>query len=126
MTRPRIARDPAYLAFVREQPCLATRITQGVVAHHVRQRTGGGVALKPSDYFTVPLCEIVHARLHQEGEAAFWKRSKVCPFNWMTWIMAKYSLAHYGEALVHPLRNVTSEMLAWEWEGQLAKKLSAK
>lgn len=40
-------------------------------AHHVREETDGGVGMKPSDEFTVPLCSVAHMELHSKGEATF-------------------------------------------------------
>lgn len=117
------ARDAAYLAFVRELPCVVTRSPVDVVAHHVRVKTGGGMALKPSDYFTVPLTPLTHARLHHEGEAAFWRRHNTDPFNWITWTMARYATVKGGIHLPYPNGgDLTAEELAVFWESLLAER----
>ncbi|QGN56544.1 hypothetical protein GKE62_17800 [Novosphingobium sp. Gsoil 351] len=38
---------------------------------HVRTGTDGGIALKPSDRWTISLCRAHHAEQHQIGEPAF-------------------------------------------------------
>lgn len=38
---------------------------------HVRAGTDGGTAIKPSDWWTVPLCSVHHHQQHSIGEAAF-------------------------------------------------------
>lgn len=50
---------------------------------HVRMGTDGGMGIKPSDRYTVPLCKWCH-RLgpksqHQIGEPAFWGRLGIDP-----------------------------------------------
>ena len=47
--------ESAYLDFVRNFPCLSCGTEQNVVAHHYMENDGG-VALKVSDFNTVPLC----------------------------------------------------------------------
>ncbi len=61
-------RNAAYLKFVRSQPCpLCGRKSQ---AHHVRRSYwGSGMAIKPHDYVTIPLCAEHHsARVERELE----------------------------------------------------------
>lgn len=41
---------------------------------HVRTKTDGGGSLKPSDWWTIPLCGLRHCEQHHTGEAAFEKR----------------------------------------------------
>lgn len=52
---------------------------------HVRNNTDGGVGLKPSDRFTVPLGSIrncgCHARQHRIGELAYWSEAGIDPLN---------------------------------------------
>lgn len=73
-------RSKAYLAFVRSHPCIVTDTELDVVAHHCRHAPhGGGTSIKPSDYRTVPLSPLEHARLHHVGEKSFWKSVKIHP-----------------------------------------------
>lgn len=66
-------RDPAYLRWIRKQPCCvcsALEIQQfsRTEAAHVGPH---GVSQKTSDYETVPLCQEHHALLHRSGRRAF-------------------------------------------------------
>lgn len=44
---------------------------------HVRLGTNGGTAIKPSDWWTVPLCSVHHLEQHTIGEPAFEKRHAI-------------------------------------------------
>lgn len=71
-----------YLNWIREQPCVVTGMMgETIVAHHVRVGTGGGMGLKPSDYFCVPLDSHQHMLLHQIGERTYWSQRCVSVFN---------------------------------------------
>lgn len=39
---------------------------------HIRKKTDGGIALKPSDYYCLPACRKCHSELHQKGEVSFY------------------------------------------------------
>ena len=43
-----------------------------IEAAHVRMGTDGGMGVKPSDCYVVPLCAYHHRRQHQIGEEIFW------------------------------------------------------
>lgn len=60
--------QPAYLENVRNQPCCACG-TDSVprVAHHIRFVQEGGTGLKPSSWWTVPLCDRCHLQWHNHG-----------------------------------------------------------
>ena len=62
--KPARLKNPAYLAWVRRQPCIACGATSQ--AHHTVTKGAGG-----SDYRTVPLCWMHHADLHGQGEKYF-------------------------------------------------------
>lgn len=66
-------RSRKYLSWIRTQPCCVTGAQVGVQAAHVRLGNGGGIALKPSDYRTLPLSAEQHARQHRIGERTFWE-----------------------------------------------------
>lgn len=81
-TRPRIRnsgrqhegkRAPAYLQWLRGRPCaVANDDCDGrMEAAHVRIGTGGGMGVKPSDWFCLPMCEYHHSQQHRVGEASF-------------------------------------------------------
>lgn len=64
--KERVERSTMYLDYVRSLPCL---ICAGEAqAHHVDV---GGVAMKGSDYVTVPLCNEHHRELHDRGDVSF-------------------------------------------------------
>lgn len=67
-------RSSKYLAFIRGRPCTVTGTEENVVAHHVRCLGGGGMGLKPSDFYCVPLTAEEHSKLHAHGEKSFWAR----------------------------------------------------
>lgn len=72
-------RCPGHLAWVRGHECLALDETcsDRIEAAHVRAGTDGGMGVKPSDCYVVPLCSAHHALQHQIGEGAFENRFKV-------------------------------------------------
>ncbi len=73
---PSKIRCAAHLKWIRGHDCLirhrAGHYCDGKVeAAHVRNGTDGGVGIKPSDIWTVPLCSIAHAQQHRIGERGF-------------------------------------------------------
>lgn len=62
-------RSRPYLEFVRSQLCCAPAcMAKADHAHHFDKKAGGGgVACKPSDSFTVPLCAQHHLEVHSTG-----------------------------------------------------------
>lgn len=71
-------RSPAHLAFVRSHECCVPGCSRRPIeAAHVRTGTGGGMGMKPADYWVISLCGSVeghHAEQHNIGEAAFEKK----------------------------------------------------
>ena len=65
-------RDKNHLKFIRSLPCCVCRNPETVAAH-IRVGTDGGMGLKPSDCYTVPLCHSCHTRQHRIGERTFWR-----------------------------------------------------
>ena len=69
--KERRASDQAYLDFITTFPCAgvgcgvvnSTPLDGLIAYHHVRQ-LGGGTSIKPSDYFTIPLCDFCHKKVH--------------------------------------------------------------
>lgn len=81
-------RDNAHLAFIRRLPCVATyaetgKLRFGCQAAHVRMvREGkpGGMGVKPSDKWTVPLTPEMHDRqTNRGGERGFWHALGIDP-----------------------------------------------
>lgn len=72
-------RCPGHLAWVRGHACSVGGASgQGcggrMEAAHVRSGTDGGMGVKPSDTYTIPLCSDHHAEQHRIGESAFERR----------------------------------------------------
>lgn len=76
-------RSPAHNAWVRGFACCVCGSTTNIAAAHVRIGSGAGMAQKPDDWRTVPLCDGPHSnnlgqlgchnRQHITGERTFWK-----------------------------------------------------
>lgn len=70
-------RCPSHLAWVRGFQCSvidkrsAHECFGKIEAAHVRTGTDGGMGVKPSDCFVIPLCSAAHREQHQVGEAEF-------------------------------------------------------
>ena len=66
-------RCPSHMAWVRGHECLALDETcsDRIEAAHVRTGTDGGMGVKPSDCYVVPLCSFHHRLQHSIGEGAF-------------------------------------------------------
>lgn len=65
-------RSPAHLAFVRSHECCVPGCrARPIEAAHVRTGTGGGMSMKPADYWVISLCSEHHAEQHRIGERAF-------------------------------------------------------
>lgn len=78
---PRVIRCPQHLAWVRGHCCSlmgkwsshGTRheCRGSIEAAHVRSGTDGGLAMKPSDCWALPLCTLAHQQQHAIGEGFF-------------------------------------------------------
>ena len=56
-------RSEKYLEWIRTHTCANCEHPE-TIAHHVLKYTDGGKGLKPSDYYTVPLCHHCHMAIH--------------------------------------------------------------
>ena len=56
--------------------CLFCGSKYSVQAHHIRLGTDGGIGLKPSDYYTIPLCVTHHKEVHDKGEFSTYNKYK--------------------------------------------------
>ncbi len=69
-------RDKKHLKFLRTLPCCVCLRMDTVQAAHLRKDVPlehkGGMGMKPSDCYTVPLCYECHNRQHNIGEITFW------------------------------------------------------
>lgn len=59
-------RSDRYLARVRSRPCCFCYLPGPSDPHHYRGPKG--MAIKPSDAFTVPLCRLHHDEFHRSGK----------------------------------------------------------
>ena len=66
--KPDILRSKRYLEHVREYSCIFCCSPHNIVAHHIRTQTDGGMGLKPSDCYVVPLCPECHSKVHSGEE----------------------------------------------------------
>lgn len=89
-------RSQEYMMAQRDKACIWCGKGQGVEAHHLRNLQDGGVALKPPDWQTIPLCHDCHiSQLHSKGVDAFlqdirWITSKIsledfCKLEYLHW-----------------------------------------
>ena len=87
--KPRV-KDDAYLRWIRTLPCAVCFTRREIHAAHIRApapqyaKRGVGMAEKPDDAWTVPLCGQHHLfgedAQHKGEELAFWKRHGIDPF----------------------------------------------
>jgi hypothetical protein len=79
-------RCPSHLSWIRGH-CCAIEGKPGhtcggkIEAAHVRIGTDGGMGVKPSDFYTIPLCAEGHALQHAIGEPAFERAFKISMLN---------------------------------------------
>lgn len=78
-------RDERHLDYIRSLPCCICGAVDTEAAHirtsslaHDKRETGGSE--KPSDKWTIPLCNGHHREQHTMNELAFWKKYKLDPF----------------------------------------------
>ncbi len=78
-SEPRRQRNPDHLKFVTNQPCLICGRLPSY-AHHLTFTQPNALGRKVSDEFTVPLCNLHHRELHDQGnERAWWIERKINP-----------------------------------------------
>jgi hypothetical protein len=76
--------DPAYLAAIRQLPCLRCTMEPCGIAAHLRMSSGAfgkksGLGRKPSDRWSLPLCQEHHDLQHKIGELQFWHDAGISP-----------------------------------------------
>ena len=81
--QPRIE-DPAWLALVRQMPCLVCAYPRSDPAHlRTAARQYGkrecGMQEKPDDWWVLPLCRTHHREQHDRGDELAWWVSKGIP-----------------------------------------------
>jgi len=77
--RERLHRSCAgHRAWVRRHDCSIRGCRLGPIeCAHVRHGTDGGAGMKPSDKWTISLCQFHHSEQHRIGEVAFEERYSV-------------------------------------------------
>lgn len=92
-------RDFKYLSWLRKQPCVASG-EKAQCAHHIRIGTNGGSAIKPSDYFCIPLLNEYHTTglfaIHVIGEETFFKQFKLNPNQLFIKYLKQYLLEKFN------------------------------
>ena len=82
-------RAGAYLAMIRQLPCVKCGVEPCGVAAHLRMNSGlygkrQALGRKPADSWTTPLCDSCHTNdydaQHKIGEREFWHRLGINPF----------------------------------------------
>ena len=66
-------RSQKHLRHVRSFACCVCDSDEQPEAAHVRLGSDGGMGMKPSDYYCVPLCRLHHGIQHHVGEKTFWE-----------------------------------------------------
>lgn len=114
------AKDPrqhesAYMGWIAKLPCLACMaidgtFTRGVHVAHLRagslehDKRPTGMAEKPSDWWTLPLCPPHHvngnASQHHVGEERFWAQLRVNPFDACVALKAQYLAGGRGYPII--------------------------
>lgn len=106
-------RNARHLAFVRSLPCCICGMPAPNEAAHIRAGNDGGMGVKPSDRFTVPLCFNDHRDQHTVGELAFWSGHGVDPMG-----LAAHLWTHSGDqaagerAVMRMAMSITSRRMA--------------
>src|ERR1700691_4860686 len=82
--QPRV-RDEKHLDFIRSLPCCICGAIDTEAAHiRTASLENGklhtGMSEKPSDKWTVPLCNAHHREQHSGNELKFWARHGIDPF----------------------------------------------
>lgn len=69
-------RSKKYLDFVKTLPSIVAG-SGDVTAHHVRMLGNAGTAIKPSDFWVVPLADSLHKELDQIGRETFYEKYNI-------------------------------------------------
>lgn len=89
-------RDKRHLDFIRSLECVLCA-SPYVEAAHLRMGTDGGMGMKPSDSFALPLCTAHHRCQHHIGELKFWEGWEPHALAEKLWL----SSGSYDEAIGH-------------------------
>ena len=82
--RPNLRTSASHADFIRSLPCCACGAPPRSEQAHIRAGTDGGMGLRPSDRYSLPLCAGCHrtgpGAQHVVGELAFWAALGVDPY----------------------------------------------
>ena len=84
-------RDPEYLEYIRNRPCLCCGKQHRSDAHHIRDTRTAGIAIKSQDWYAIPLCHNCHLNIaHGTGfkDAIKWipiDLMDFCRINYIRW-----------------------------------------
>lgn len=62
---------PIHREWIRSLRCVSCRRPPPSDPHHVRTAANSGVAIKPHDWFLIPLCHTHHLEYHRLGRGRF-------------------------------------------------------
>ncbi len=85
----KIYRSEEYKAYVRTLPCIVCGGNSD--PHH---EIGGGMGIKGSDLFCIPLCREHHREREDTGKETFWKKHNMNPD-----VIIRETLAGYVERM---------------------------
>lgn len=107
--RPR-QHNEKHLQFVRGLPCVVCGNNVETEAAHIRSgyrpaaKRPTGMAEKPDDAWTLPLCGRHHREQHEEGEMDFWKQHDIRPFEIAAYLWLASGDQERGEQIVEASR----------------------
>jgi len=67
--RPNRWRSKRYLDYLRGQACCRCGLAPPSQVHHLRKGSDGGIGLKPSDTWGVPVCDRCHGVMQRYEQA---------------------------------------------------------
>jgi hypothetical protein len=102
--KPNIRVKARHHEFIRQLPCLRCGMEGRSECAHVRSGADGGIGLKPSSRFTVPLCVACHARQHSQGELTFWSEIGIDPLDAASALWTKSGDLEAGERIIFRAR----------------------
>ena len=93
---------PRHLERIRSLPCLICGRMAPSVAAHFRLGLGGGTAMKPHDYWTLPLCPTHHDEqsLCKSGELGFWRKYLAIDKQLVVKVMRAFARSLYEDEMV--------------------------
>lgn len=60
-------KEPQYLKWASQLPCVCTGSYHNVVLHHLLRGVDRGMGMKAADRYVIPLTHEIHAALHAHG-----------------------------------------------------------